>query len=340
MRHLSLTMLLPTALAAQTIVSTVPQNRTGLLEEFTAINCPNCPQGHATAAGLLAAHPGQFIVVAVHGGFLSTPSTGQPDFRTTWGNQLWSHFAVNAQPLGLMNRTPHNGQMLIGRTNWSAALAANLAMPTPVNIGVATQFDPDTRALTVNVESYYTANGSGGNDRVHVLLTESGIVGFQAGGGSAYTHQHVLRAYLSPIWGDEITSNVQGTLDARTYTFTVPEAWDIGNCHVVAFVGEHQGQVHNAVEAPANGLPAGVGESGSTDAPRIFPQPATDLLLITLPGSEAVARWEILDLQGRFVAGAEQAAPNGAIGIDVSGLANGMHVIRVNGHAQRFMVAR
>lgn len=34
---------------AQTIVSTSPQNKKVILEEFTGVNCVYCPQGHAIA---------------------------------------------------------------------------------------------------------------------------------------------------------------------------------------------------------------------------------------------------------------------------------------------------
>jgi hypothetical protein len=338
MRIALLAFLAPTMLAAQTLVSTSPENRTGILEEFTAINCPICPQGHVIAANLLAANLGDFIVVGVHGGALSVPSGDQPDFRTTWGNSLWSHFGVNAQPLGLMNRTPYNGQLLLTRSVWANALSATLATPSPVNIGAATQFDQGTRDLTVNVEVYYTAAGSGANDHLCVLLIENDILGYQATGGANYAHQHVLRSFLSPLWGDEMLNNAPGTLEQRTYTFNVSQGWDIDNCHVVAFVGEFQSEVHNAVEVGANNFSTGVRDERVAVKPLLYPQPASDVLYVALDASAALGRVEVRDLSGRSVARITNAM-NGTVAIDVSGLAAGTYILSTAVRAQRFVVA-
>ncbi len=339
MRIVLLAFLLPTTLAAQTLVSTAPQNRTGILEEFTAVNCPICPQGHVVAANMVAANPSDFIVVGVHGGSLSVPSGNQPDFRTTPGNSLWSHFGVNAQPLGILNRTTYNGQLVIGRTNWPNALSANLAVASPVNIGAATQFDQGTRDLTVNVEAYYTAAGSGGNDHLSVLLTESNIIGYQASGGANYSHQHVLRSFLSPLWGDVLLNSTQGTLEQRTYTFNVPLSWDIDNCHVVAFVGEYQSEIHNAVEVGANNFSTGVSDLVADEKPLVFPQPASDVLHVVIDAANGFTSMEVRDLSGRSVAQFTNVK-SGTTAIDVSTLANGIYILSAADRSQRFVVAR
>ena len=46
-------------LNAQQFVSTVPQNRNVVIEEFTGINCQNCPDGHRVANSLMATYPGR-----------------------------------------------------------------------------------------------------------------------------------------------------------------------------------------------------------------------------------------------------------------------------------------
>lgn len=338
MRLALIALLAPATLAAQTLVSTTPSNRKGILEEFTAVNCPICPQGHTIATNLLAANPSDFIVVGVHGGGLSVPSGNQPDFRTSWGSSLWSHFGVSAQPLGLMNRTPFNGQLVLGRSTWTSALNSTLATAAPVNIGAATQFDEGTRTLSVTVEVYYTAAGTGGNDHVSVLLTESDIIGFQASGGANYAHQHVLRAYLSPLWGDALTNNAPGALEQRTYTYTVPAAWNMENCHVVAFVGEFQGQVHNAVEVAANSATS-VAERGAGKRLHLFPQPAANVLHVVGDLPNGTNTLEIRDLSGRSVLQLPYGG-GGRVSIDVSTLASGTYILSGAGVAQRFVVAR
>ncbi len=47
-------------------VSTEPSMQSALIEEYTGIHCPNCPDGHAIAASLTSAHPEDGFTVAIH----------------------------------------------------------------------------------------------------------------------------------------------------------------------------------------------------------------------------------------------------------------------------------
>jgi len=37
-----------------------------VIEEFTGVRCPNCPQGHVVIANIKAANPGRVITVRLH----------------------------------------------------------------------------------------------------------------------------------------------------------------------------------------------------------------------------------------------------------------------------------
>ena len=343
MRVSTILFLLPISLSAQTLVSTAPQNRTALLEEFTAINCPICPQGHTVAAGLLQTYPNDLVVVGLHGGPLAVPSGGQIDLRTTWSTSLWSQFGVSFQPSGSVNRMPFNGQQVLTRTVWGNAISSVLAQPSPVNIGVGVSFDANTRLLTVDAEVYYTMNGTGGNDRLSVLLTESQILGFQAGNSmgaqSMYPHMHALRAYLSPLWGDEIMNSAMGQFDQRTYTFTVPTGWNISNCAVVAFIGEFQSTVYQVTEVPALDLSTGV-EAGSAihtiGVP--YPNPANDRLLVPVE-DDANAHIEFRDASGRSLTVPYTNATPTLRSVDISSLPDGIYMVGIPGGTfRRFSV--
>ena len=54
-------------------VSTEPQNKKALIEEFTGINCGNCPDGHAIAAKLQLAQPENVYTIAIHAGHYAEP---------------------------------------------------------------------------------------------------------------------------------------------------------------------------------------------------------------------------------------------------------------------------
>src|SRR5688572_25039259 len=89
---------------AQTLVSTAVQPRNAVLEEFTGVNCVNCPDGHVRANQLYAAFPGRVVLINVHSGGYAVPSAGQLDLRTPYGDAIDAFAGVAAYPSGTMNR--------------------------------------------------------------------------------------------------------------------------------------------------------------------------------------------------------------------------------------------
>ena len=83
---------------AQTIVSTTPQKKKVILEEFTGINCQYCPSGHAIANTIKNANPSDVFIINIHVGGFSTPGSGQPDFRTSFGTAIANQSALTGYP--------------------------------------------------------------------------------------------------------------------------------------------------------------------------------------------------------------------------------------------------
>lgn len=260
MKHLYTlpTIAFPAVLAAQSLVSTSPQPRTVLLEDFTGVNCQYCPEGHTIMETIETATPDQVVLLGIHAGGFAVPSGSQPDFRTPWGNAMNSFFAVSAYPSGVINRHtfPSPMGLAMGRGYWESAAQEMLAAPSPVNLGMASTYNAATREVSITVEVLYTANSPGGNDFVNVVIKESGITGPQAstsGNIPSYTHDHVVRGAVTPTWGDEVTTTTAGSFHTLTYTYTLPDTWVAANCDVVAFIGENQSDVYQAREVAVDG---------------------------------------------------------------------------------------
>ncbi|MFZ1686221.1 MAG: Omp28-related outer membrane protein [Flavobacteriales bacterium] len=254
---LTLIAMSPALAMAQSLVSTDPQLRTVLLEDFTGIHCGYCPEGHVIGDNLEDMHKDQFVFVGVHAGVFAVPSGTEPDFRTPEATAIDAHFAPSGYPNGVIDRHTFADGTSLGRGLWDAATTEALAMSSPVNVGVESSFDGITRDLTVTVVLYYTANSPGGNDYIGVFLKESNIVGWQTDYGNGdnpnYNHTDVLRHYLTDVWGDEVTTTTQGTTVTRTYTWNVPIEFNIASCEVVAHAGEYQTEVYQAREVAADG---------------------------------------------------------------------------------------
>jgi hypothetical protein len=250
-------------------------------------------------------YPGRVNIINIHAGSLANPGSGQPDFRTTYGETYASFSGIVAWPAGMMNRIvwpgayneppyfPQNppNRLALRRMGWYDAsypgqgAGAYIILKgglSPVNIGVSTNWNAGTRLLTVYVELYYTSSDTVNNE-INVLFLENGVIGYQAGGGSSYVHNHILRNMLTGQWGDIVTTPTIGTLITRTYQYIVPTEYNgitnnINNCDITVFVTQNDHKtIHTGITIPAN--------NGSTLINKntvklcdvnVFPNPLTD----------------------------------------------------------------
>jgi hypothetical protein len=255
---------------SQTIVSTTPQNRKVILEEFTGINCVYCPQGHTIANNIKNANPNNVFLVNVHVGGFSTPGAGQPDFRTPFGSGFTGQAGVTGYPAGTVNRTQFSGLAQNGgtgtamsRNNWTNATNQILAQSSYVNVATTASINVSTRVLTVLVEAYYTGSSPVATNRLNVALLQNNTLGPQTGGnlGDQYNHQHRLVHMVTGQWGETISTTTAGTFVTRTYTYTIPASYNLvpaemGEFEVVAFMAESQQKIisGNGTTATYTGL--------------------------------------------------------------------------------------
>jgi hypothetical protein len=250
---------LPICLVGQTIVSTTPQNKNVVLEEFTGINCVYCPQGHAVANQITAANPGRVVVINVHVGNYATPSAGQPDFRTPWGTSIAGQSALTGYPSGTVNRHVFSGLGMtaggtaMGRDKWTNASNQILAQASYVNIGATAEIDVETRIVTVFVEAYYTGNSPQTTNKINVALMQNNTIGHQTGGSETYNHMHRLVHMLTGQWGEEITTTTETTLYTNTFTYTIPENYNsipalLGDMELAVFIAEGNQEIANGIK--------------------------------------------------------------------------------------------
>jgi hypothetical protein len=246
---------------AQTIVSTSPQNKKVILEEFTGVNCVYCPQGHAIANAMKTANPDNVFLINVHVGGYATPSAGQPDFRTPFGTAIAGQTGLQGYPAGTINRQVFPtamtaGGTAMGRGDWTTAANQVLTESSYVNVGVTSSIDAITRILTVNVEAYYTGNSPVATNKLNVAFLQNNTLGAQTGGnlGNNYNHQHRLIHMITGQWGEDITTTTSGSLVTKTYTYTIPASYNlipavIGDFEVVAFVADGNQNIQSGAES-------------------------------------------------------------------------------------------
>lgn len=239
----------------QTIVSTSPQNKNVVLEEFTGIHCVYCPAGHTIAKGIQDANPDRVSLINIHAGSFSNPGPGEPDFRTAYGTALANQSGLVGYPAATVNRTNFPGReqgapgtTALNRNNWSWAANNILGQSSNVNVGVEASIDVNTRVLTVHVEAYYTADSPQSTNLLNVALMQNNTKGPQVGGNKCdqYVHMHRLVEMITGQWGEEIATTTAGTFVDRTYTYPIPMDYrgvpvEIADMEVAAFITEtHQ----------------------------------------------------------------------------------------------------
>jgi len=254
--------------SAQLPVSQVAGKKNALIEEFTGINCPNCPGGHAASNVLTSGNPTHVFSVNVHptGSNYTTPSGAQLDFRNLDGDAIRAIPTLGTVPYpsGTVNRAPcaspySAGGLVMTKTPWTAAVATILSQNAYVNIAGEATFNAATRVLTVKIEAYYTANGATANN-LTVMLKQDNIIGYQSGGGAQYNHMHALRAIINapatgaangPVMG----ATTAGTTYTTTISYTIPTAYKNipvvdANLNLIAFVSEGATNIINVCKVP------------------------------------------------------------------------------------------
>ncbi len=263
----------------QTIVSTSPENKNVVLEEFTGINCVFCPQGHAIAKAIQDANPDRVVIINIHQGGFATPTGGQPDFRTPYGNAIVGQSYSGSgfgYPSGTVNRHVFPGRSMasgggtaMGRNYWTISANETLAIGSPVNVAVEAEIDVQTNVLTVHVEGYYTSNSPEGTNLLNVALLQNNTKGPQTGGGQGnnYIHMHRLVEMITGQWGEVINTTTAGTFVDRTYTYTIPADYnnvpvELADMEVVAFISN----THQEIPSGSRAYPTYTGLTNANDA--------------------------------------------------------------------------
>src|SRR5690625_3024744 len=259
---LSIALLCSAGLFAQNLVSTTPQNKKVVLEEFTGINCVFCPDGHRISQAIKDQNPDDVFLINVHVGGFANPGSGQPDFRTSFGTALANQSGLQGYPSGTVNRHVFSGSTTaLGRGSWAAAANIILQQESYVNIAGTAEIDVLTNELNVTVEVYYTGDSPEATNKLNVALLQDNTLGPQTGGnmGNNYVHMHRLVHFLTGQWGEDVTNTTEGSFEEFTFTYEIPNDYrDIDvvleDLRVVAYLAEGNQEILTGAEMQLNYL--------------------------------------------------------------------------------------
>lgn len=260
--HLFLLLVFTTQLNSQTIVSTSPENRRAVVEEFGGMYCVYCPHGHEILADLDEALTDNLILINHQTGPYANPIGNDPDLGNDYSEALQEQSALSGYPAATVNRHVFpgleqgaTGTTALGRGDWPEAVTLILTESAPVNLAAEASLNISTRELEVYIEYYYTADVDAETNRLHVGILQNNVLAPQHGGdtGNYYQHQHLFREFLTGQWGHIISNTSAGSFGSLTYNITLPEfyrdVWvDPVNIELAIFVTEDEQEVLNGIE--------------------------------------------------------------------------------------------
>lgn len=217
-----------------------------LLEDYTGVNCPNCPNAGQIALDIQEQYNHQVIVLGVHAGLAEMnvlPPTIPTfiDFRTPEGTEWYTHFGFDTNPIGTINRKSNGTTYGYGWGDWSETVANVLQEEAMLEMSTEIEYNEATRNLKVDVKSEFLVEMPD-TYSLTVCIMEDSIVAAQNQQGHGvipdYVHRHVFRTTMNGAWGDDINAEPIAPEDeiVISYTTTLNEAYNADQCYIIAYV--------------------------------------------------------------------------------------------------------
>lgn len=205
-----------------------------LLEEFTAWNCPNCPQGTAVLNTIKDTYGEKVVITAIHQGSLAKPKGEMTlDLRTAYGEELGKE--IKSWPTLWINRDVFPS----GRGEWETALADYFATATHyLNISLGSKIDANGNVVvSTEIEALEEISS---NLVITLYMTENDIEGKQNDNSNIidYSFQHVLRANPLVNYPLTVSALKQGDKIQKSYLLKPAAGVNKSNCHVVVMVAD------------------------------------------------------------------------------------------------------
>lgn len=195
-----------------------------LFEEFTGMNCINCPGAVIAVNEVLSEYPGEYVEVYHHAGYNPDNFTLDEDLEYTW---FYNNGGSTYAPGGMVNRMAANAEAtsVVFQSNEianvRAGVAAALNAAPYVGIIMNNDFDDASRSgkVAIDVKCYEVPTNE--THALNVWLVQDNVVRYQKGSG-VVAHNNAMRMSLTGYWGKQIELK-DGNTNTYTFEYTIPE---------------------------------------------------------------------------------------------------------------------
>lgn len=240
-----------------------PQPKSVLVEEFTGIQCPNCPKAKDVIEGLSAQYPDQVIAIAyfMDAGKITEPIKGlsKYDFRTQKALDINNYLPNKAMglPKGGVDRVNYKDEGVWRIPNdWSIITSERMSFSPQINIHLKSTYVADEHKAIIHVKLAYTDDVDIDN-YLSIAITEDHIIDAQENKfviDTFYEHGHVLRDIITnSIYGDVILDSIpakeKGRVFERNFVVQLNNEWKAENCNIVAFIHTNEASNKEIMQA-------------------------------------------------------------------------------------------
>lgn len=313
--------------------------RRTVLEHFTTAQCSQCPSGHTRIESAISGKEDRVIWIAHHVGYYTD------DWTIAASQQLidmYNDGGSTYAPASMLDRNnaycdaDDPGPVFFPGSDISTRVAKAIDAPAFVTCDFSNiSYDASSRTLNATVGGYFTDDMSFDSPRLTLYIMEDGIMGSQAGySGGQYEHNHVIRAAISDVWGDAaaITSTNAWDQYSKTFTYTLPAAWNADKCWIAAFVSNYSSDVNN--RRIANGVKSryltdshlGISDVEAGASVSVWPNPSTEIAYIS--AESTIRSYTMVNAMGQVVMAGENVNKE-VVSIDVRNYAAGVYFVTI-----------
>ena len=229
--------------------------RSSLLIEYSGWQCVNCPTAAEEAHRLKELYGEDLVVVVMHPE--SNPNTRHNN------KPALNYTCPEADSIYIMmggtNTTPFptgNVNMVQETTKgyfqdfdkWGTLISQAYASPKPILLSQEVRGTADSKDINIVVD-ITNLDTQAIEATLQVWLTEDSVMGSQKkpeGTDKNYAHNHLLRASISPLWGETLPIDAHMTQQV-VYEYPLPDKVVKENCNIVSLVSVN-GEVVQAKE--------------------------------------------------------------------------------------------
>lgn len=229
--------------------------RSSLLIEYSGWQCVNCPTAAEEAHRLKELYGEDLVVVVMHPE--SNPNTrhnNKPALNYTCPEADSIYIMMGGTnttpfPTGNVNMVQDVSKGYFQDfAKWGTLVSQAYASPKPILLSQEVRGSADSRDIWMAMD-ITNLDTKAIEATLQVWLTEDSVMGSQKkpeGTDKNYAHNHLMRASITPIWGEVLPIDAHMTQQV-VYEYTLPDKVVKENCNIVAIVSVN-GEVVQAKE--------------------------------------------------------------------------------------------